>query len=186
MWLLVLWIGGWISLGIYLYRWSKNNPNRGHTSPAFMGIAGGFLASCALLVVAASIAAVFAPKSDQEKAAEAAANAAAAVEDACESDWHKCTDNTMLVNKWDGLYKVTDACKQYADDQAHYGEPRFSASPFSTYETGKSYVDTGLVLLEDKGAEFQNGFGAMEHMEVQCLYDLNSEKVVDFSATPRE
>ena len=39
-----------------------------------------------------------------------------------------------------------------------------------------------LVLVE-RDAQFQNGFGAMVHSRVECTYDLAGKKVIDIKIT---
>jgi hypothetical protein len=72
------------------------------------------------------------------------------------------------------------ACQIAAKKLAKYSDPKLPWSPFGTFYGPKdnSYVKTGIVLIEEPEAQFQNGFGAMVHSTVTCRYDLNSKQVV--------
>lgn len=176
---IVTWIVSWGVIGFLLYRLTIENNSRGATSPIFVGIGGGFIGSLVFMIIVAMIW----PVNGQNEQAGNQANVSQ--EDACTDDWHKCADNGMLVNHWKGVFDAKIACEQEADNEAKYGHPTFSLVSFSTYVTGKSYLNTGLLLLEDDDSTFQNGFGAAARVQVQCLYDLNNSKVVDMSVTPR-
>jgi hypothetical protein len=67
---------------------------------------------------------------------------------------------------------------------AKYGTPDwgkgwFSGFPFTSYLPGDSAAETGKMTLIDNKAKFQNGFGAMVHVRVSCVYDFNTKSVED-------
>jgi len=100
-------------------------------------------------------------------------------ENACKENWQLCNNNAELVNNYKNWYNVTYQCKKAAISLAKYGTPELpSVFPFSTFYNGEGYVETGIVLAYEKEAKFQNMYGAMAHVTVECKYDLNKEEVV--------
>jgi hypothetical protein len=92
----------------------------------------------------------------------------------CETDWRLCSDNEQLMSKWRGLSGAQRACKEEANKLVRFGEPKWPFYYFQTYYPGgPSYVSTGKLIIVEKGAQFQNGFGAMEHVTLGCTFDLN-------------
>lgn len=102
----------------------------------------------------------------------------------CKTDWSKCTDNRDLMDNNKAMGDASYQCKVAAAELARYGTPEFSRVPFSTFYIGSDYITTGIAKLVDKGARFQNGFGAMQHMRVTCTFDLRENKVTDVFALP--
>ena len=98
---------------------------------------------------------------------------------ACKSDWHLCADNEDLVNNYSGIISAKVDCKFEAAKLARYGDPKFPFSSFGRFYIGKDYMTTGVMILLEKDAQFQNGFGAMVHSTVTCKYDLARKQVLD-------
>jgi hypothetical protein len=103
----------------------------------------------------------------------------------CRSDWTKCADNAQLANNsWD--YTVAEGrCKTAANDQAKYGTPKWPWLAFSSFRKGTDYVTSGIAVLVEPDAQFQNGFGAMVHSRVVCTYDLRAKRVIDVVISER-
>lgn len=100
----------------------------------------------------------------------------------CKTDWSLCTDNLDLANNYLVNSTAPFECKQEAIARAKYGDPKFPwAYPFSTFHVGDQYPKTGIAILIEKEAQYQNGFGAMVHSEVTCTYDLRAKRVVDIN-----
>jgi hypothetical protein len=97
----------------------------------------------------------------------------------CKSDWHKCVDNADLVNNSQGMADAQTACKLDAQDQARFGTPQFPIMSFESFYKGDAYVKSGIMVLLETRAQYQNVFGAMVHSTVTCTYDLNQKKVTD-------
>jgi hypothetical protein len=97
----------------------------------------------------------------------------------CKSDWHLCSDNADLINNFGDITRGQAYCKIEAEKLAKYGTPKFPWLAFSTFHRGSDYVNTGIAVLLEKDAQFQNGFGAMVHSTVTCRYDLNRREVLD-------
>ena len=101
----------------------------------------------------------------------------------CKSDWTLCTDNADLMNE----YLMNDGrafydCKAEASKRAKYGDPKFPwPFYFATFHKGNQYPKTGIAILIENEAQFQNGFGAMVHSKVTCTYDLHAQRVLDIS-----
>jgi hypothetical protein len=72
-----------------------------------------------------------------------------------------------------------------AEKEAKYGDPKWSWVPFGSFLTGKNYVTTGKVTLIDNDVQFSNGFGAMVHSTVRCIYNLNTKAVLDVFISER-
>jgi hypothetical protein len=104
----------------------------------------------------------------------------------CETDWMRCANNSDLVNIYLKNYSAQDACKAEAIERARYGDPKFpSLYYFGTFYTGDEYPKTGIAILIEKDAQYQNGFGAMAHSQVTCTYDLRAKRVVSVDISPR-
>lgn len=98
----------------------------------------------------------------------------------CKTNWTLCTDNADLENNYLVDSSAPFDCKQEAIQRAKYGDPKFPwAYPFSTFYTGDQYPKTGIAILVEKAAQYQNGFGAMVHTRVTCTYDLRAKKVLN-------
>jgi hypothetical protein len=102
----------------------------------------------------------------------------------CKSDWRLCSDNADLINNFGDITRGQSYCKIEAEKLAKYGTPKFPWLAFSTFHKGSDYVKTGIAVLLEKDAQFQNGFGAMVHSTVTCRYDLNRQEVLDASVAP--
>jgi hypothetical protein len=165
---LVAWILSCVVSGIGLYKAGPQNPQTQRGSYV-IAIGGGFIASVVFMIV---VAIIWPIRSDQEVAA-------AAVEDACRDDWHQCQDNSMLVNDSHIDEKAVVACKLEADQEARYGHPDLPVLAFGNFTQGDSYLKSGVMVLNEPDATFQNGFGAMARATVTCWYDMNKEAVVD-------
>jgi hypothetical protein len=96
----------------------------------------------------------------------------------CNKEWNQCADNGDLVKHYEGMVEAKMMCEEAAAKQAKYGDPKFPQSDFGTFYQGDNYVKTGIVILLEPHAQFQNGFGAMVHMTVTCSFDLNQKKVI--------
>jgi hypothetical protein len=104
----------------------------------------------------------------------------------CETDWTRCIDNADLANNYSSYGSSEFDCKSEAEKRAQYGDPKFPwAFPFATFHKGDDYPKTGIAILIEKDAQFQNGFGAMVHSEVTCTYDLRAKRVLSVDISPR-
>jgi hypothetical protein len=167
MFILLLWPVSWVAIAVYLYRVEKVKSH-------IIGVGGSFFGSCLLMAVLGVTLDIFGVGHT-----EAAANPLTTAEDACHDDWHRCTDNAMLINKSQVFYQAVAACKDQADQQARFGHPDFPFLAFGHFHTGNSYLTSGVMELTEPDASFQNGFGAMARMTVTCSYDMNKQAVVD-------
>jgi len=165
---LVAWLVSWVILGIGLYKRFPQNPHTQRGSYV-IAIGGGFIASLLFMIV---VAIIWPIRSDQEVAQAAAT-------DACRDDWHQCKDNAMLVNESHMDENAVVACKQEADNEAKYGHPDLPLLAFGHFSTGDSYLKSGVLVLSEPDAGFQNGFGAMARATVTCWYDMKKQAVVD-------
>ena len=170
----VIWILGWIAIGIALFRLFPQGPDG--KGSYVIGIGGGFVGSLFLLIF---VTIIWPIRSDAEKAAAAQADAEQAVVDACRDDWHRCKDNAMLVNEAHIYASAVVACKQEADQEARYGHPDLPFLAFGHFNSGDSYIKSGVMILREPDAGFQNGFGATARVTVTCWYDMNKQAVVD-------
>lgn len=116
--------------------------------------------------------------SDTSPGSTAAATEPAA---SCKTDWHLCSDNADLINNNSSILGAQIACKSSANDLAKFGSPEWPWLPFGSFYKGDDGVKTGKLRLVEKDAKFQNGFGAMAHVIVNCTYDLTSKSVIDVS-----
>ena len=102
----------------------------------------------------------------------------------CRQDWHKCANNSDLINNYNGVGIAQARCQSEAETSAKYGTPKWPWFDFGTFLGGDGYVKSGVVVLIEKNAQFQNGFGAMVHSTVTCQYDLSSNQVVNVAISP--
>lgn len=76
----------------------------------------------------------------------------------CKDQWTLCVDNSDLVNHYLEDQRAQFECKSVAIKQARYGDPKFPwAFPFSTFHTGTDYPKTGIAVLIEEEAQYQNG-----------------------------
>jgi hypothetical protein len=99
----------------------------------------------------------------------------------CNTDYRKCSSNSDLMNHFADITRGMVSCQVAAKKLAKYGSPIFPFFSFSHFRPGADYVRSGIAILIEDDAQFQNGFGAMEHTSVSCRYDLNTQRVVDVS-----
>jgi hypothetical protein len=117
------------------------------------------------------------PKSDD--------NSRTSTDTACKTDWAKCADNSEMANHFEGWTRAQDLCQRAANEQARYGTTTvWPWVAFGRFRRGTDYVNSGIAVLIERDAQFQNGFGAMVHSEVVCTYDLRAEKVTNISISP--
>ena len=98
--------------------------------------------------------------------------------DDCEKDWRKCNDNEDIVNNNTLAGRAKYQCKDSANEQAKFGDPKWGWFPFGYFHKGTDYLQNGVMSITDKDAQFQNGFGAWAHVIVNCIYDLKTERVI--------
>lgn len=115
------------------------------------------------------------------KADEIAANEAKRIAEAnaptCKNHWKHCADDDDLVNNYKNMYVAKADCKSAAQRGATFGTPEWSWYPFGSYLSGSNGPKTGRVTLVDADVKFENGFGAKQRVQVQCVYDFNKESV---------
>jgi hypothetical protein len=75
------------------------------------------------------------------------------------------------------------SCQVEASSRAKYGTPKRPWMTFGRFYTGSSYIKSGVAILMENDAQFQNGFGAMVHSTVACSYDLNQKKALSATIT---
>jgi hypothetical protein len=75
-----------------------------------------------------------------------------------------------------------------ANARAKYGNPDWGSwlkPDFATFLEGTDYVTSGTAVAIERDVQFQNGFGAMVHTEVRCIYDLRNKRVVRVDISER-
>lgn len=97
----------------------------------------------------------------------------------CESDWTKCADNAEIVHSYKGCLDVQVACRIAAIEAAKHGTPTWPFVPFQSFNEGKTYVESGLVVAIEPDAKFQNASGTLVRSRVTCTYDLRAQRVVN-------
>lgn len=107
----------------------------------------------------------------------------------CSSDWRRCADNSDLVHNYSGTTVARFRCQTAAAKLAKYGEPKFPSAwdggSFGTFVTGNDFSSTKNIVFYENDAQFQNMFGAMLHVRLRCVYNLEHEQVTDVSDIPR-
>jgi hypothetical protein len=180
MWYLVTWIVSWIVIGIALYRLYPRSGDR-VSNPTLIAVGGGLILSLILIII---VTAIWPIQDAQQKAAAAADKAAESIQDACREDWHRCKNNAMLVNASKIYVNAVVACKDKADEQARYGHPDLPFLAFGQFYKGDSYLKSGVMILKEPDASFENGFGAMARVTVTCWYDMKNHAVVNMQIEP--
>lgn len=167
---------------------AKRCPHCGVAAPARTGASGGIVLLCLLCGVGLLVWLVGSRGTTPAPSGTAASPQDAAVADdvnaRCRADWHHCGDNAQIANFWSGWSHVKSQCKEAANTAAKYGAPKWPWFAFGSFYTGTSYL-TGNATVIEPDAQFQNTFGANEHVHVICSYDLNLDTVTDVSVTPR-
>jgi peptidoglycan hydrolase-like protein with peptidoglycan-binding domain/uncharacterized protein YecT (DUF1311 family) len=105
--------------------------------------------------------------------------------EACKKDFTRCSDNTDFMNNSDALIPAQVACKQAAETKSKFGDPKWPWLSFSNYSEGNE-IKTGRLLIGENNAQFQNAFGAWEHVRVVCEYDLKAEQVISVDIIPKD
>lgn len=103
----------------------------------------------------------------------------------CKSDWKLCADNSALMNEPHWSLTISSKCKAAANERARFGSPTWPWLPFSTFNGGRGYIDTGLAIAIEPDGQIQNQFGAMVHSRVECTFDLGSQSVSDIEVQER-
>jgi hypothetical protein len=103
----------------------------------------------------------------------------------CKRDWKLCIDNSDFVNNLSGMGKIKAGCQRAANDATKYGDPEWPWLSFKLYKPGNDYVKTGVAVLTEKDARFQNGFGVKTKVVVTCTYNLIADMVRDVRVTPK-
>jgi hypothetical protein len=96
----------------------------------------------------------------------------------CKGNWQQCSDNADMANNYSNWDHAQFACKEEAIKEARFGTPKWPWLAFGSFLKGSDYPTSGVAVLIEPDAQFQNGFGAMVHSRVVCKYDLRSEKVL--------
>lgn len=132
-----------------------------------------------LVMFAAVIALIYVGNQREEALKTPAQRQEEAAIEACRTDWTKCKDNKDIANHNGMDYAhARSECRHAADQQAKFGTPEWSWYTFGTFQTGNSALVTGEMILVDRDVKFANGFGAMAHVTVTCLYDLRNKRVI--------
>jgi hypothetical protein len=93
---------------------------------------------------------------------------------ACRSDWRNCKDNAQFMNESSERSWVSTACKMETENRVRYGTPVWPwLFQFTHFRSGTDYLITGKVQAREPEVQLQNRNGAMEHVDVECFYDLN-------------
>jgi hypothetical protein len=100
---------------------------------------------------------------------------------ACKKDWRQCKDNGEVVSHHFATWEISKACVAAANRTAKFGTPQWNIISFGHYYTGDDYVKTGVAVFMEDDVQFQNAFGAMQHVEVTCTYDLEHDAVTKIS-----
>jgi len=103
----------------------------------------------------------------------------------CKTDWARCSDNAYMANHYSRWTDIQAACQTAATDQARYGTPKWPWLAFGSFLKGGGYATSGVAVLIEPDAQFQNGFGAMVHSRVVCTYDLRASHVLNVSISER-
>lgn len=102
----------------------------------------------------------------------------------CEANWRSCASDEEVANNWHGWSGLRFECERAASAHAKYGEPKWPHwyGNFGSYmRKDASFVKEGKAVLLEPDAQFQNRFGAMVHVRVECSYDLANDQVTDVS-----
>jgi hypothetical protein len=87
-----------------------------------------------------------------------------------------------MANNYEGWHNAQFYCKEEAKKLARFGTPEFPRLfYFGTFNKGEDYATSGIAVLHEKEARYQNAFGAMAHVRVTCRYNLRTKNVIDVS-----
>ena len=101
----------------------------------------------------------------------------------CQFNWKVCKDLREYHaegRRSDGAYQ----CSRAARDVARF-EVELPWFAFDELLNDPDEFKKGVIIRRETGAKYQNGFGAFHKVEVECSFDLNSEKVIDLKTFPR-
>jgi hypothetical protein len=108
----------------------------------------------------------------QAKARDVAENQ----QNSCQNDWTKCNDNTEIVDRYNRTAHMQNMCKKASEAQANY-DTEWPWVFFQAAIPGTTGPIYGEIEMIERGAKFQNGFGALQKVRILCQYDLRSERV---------
>lgn len=119
-------------------------------------------------------------------AAEPAGTSAAEDADAaCRKDYKACTSQEQLVDIYSGLTDARTSCKRAARQLARYGDVDLPFDAFGSYFPYEKSIQSGKISLLEDGARYQNGFGAMQHVQLKCYYDLDAREIIELSGSAK-
>ncbi len=98
-------------------------------------------------------------------------------EHSCKTDWKRCKDNSDLANNYSEYTDARTSCEIAANTKAKFGDPEWSWVPFGKFIPGNSIINLHNILMIDDSVKFQNEYGAMAHVSVNCLYNFETKKV---------
>jgi hypothetical protein len=100
-----------------------------------------------------------------------------------EADWTKCANNAEVVHSYKGWVDVQVACRIGAIEAAKYSTPTWPFVPFQSFNEGKAYVESGLVVAIEPDAKFPSATGTLVRSRVTCTYDLRARRVVNVAVS---
>jgi len=103
----------------------------------------------------------------------------------CRDNYTVCASQDQLVENYKRMNEARSDCRREAQKLARYGDAQLPSLPFLSYLTTESSIDTGKISLVENEARYQNGFGAMQHTIVTCIYDLDAREIVEVSAVAK-
>ena len=84
--------------------------------------------------------------------------------------------HSEIVRSYRRWLDVQVACRIAAIEAAKYGTPTWPFVPFQSFNEGKAYVESGLVVAIEPDA---NATGTLVRSRVTCTYDLRAQRVVN-------
>ena len=103
----------------------------------------------------------------------------------CRDNYTVCASQDQLVETYKRMNEARSDCKREAQKLARYGDAQLPSLPFLSYFPPESSINTGKISLVENEARYQNGFGAMQHTIVTCIYDLDARDVVEVAAVAK-
>jgi len=101
----------------------------------------------------------------------------------CRSDYTACASQEELVDTYKEMTAARVSCKRAAQKLARYGDAELPFYSFGSYFPYENSAKSGKISLTEDDARYQNGFGAMEHVKLKCVYDLQAREVVEIIAS---
>ncbi|QCE34696.1 hypothetical protein FAI40_04650 [Acetobacteraceae bacterium] len=106
----------------------------------------------------------------------------------CQLNYKVCKNNAQLVDEWDDLLSVRNACEIAASHEIRektgtlpHWHSAIDGGAFPSYMMGNSAPEEGKITLLDDHVQAADMYGTTAERHVRCEVDLASRKILSIS-----